>query len=182
VSGRALLMHKRIPSLGVRCARASASVHSCDISASPVRTPVRAVLLTPWALPKSDSPRRCRAACAADVLSRHMGVLRPDPTEWLAMNPDRQCSAQSRQQHRRCRQISVRGKTKCHYHGGSSRGPHEVNWNCRPGGLEKKMARLRQQRAQRGSGSDSPDAGSTSRSSHELTACDIELLMASRER
>src|SRR3954465_513505 len=107
-----------------------------------------------------------------------MGVLRPNIIEWLAEHPDRRCAAHSKQHHRRCRQIAVRGKRVCYYHGGRSAGPLVTHWDCRLGGVQHKVLRGRSWWRRRGGG-ETTDQGSVV-GAQEFTAADLEALLAVR--
>jgi hypothetical protein len=86
----------------------------------------------------------------------------------------------SRQKGRRCRQITPQRKRVCVYHGGASRGPYETNWNCRRGGLQKKLDRMG--RSQWPSMPNFATPHPDTHGAHEFAAAEIDALMRSRGR
>lgn len=112
--------------------------------------------------------------------------MRPPPywPAWLEAHPERRCIALSKRRRVRCRCVAMPGKRVCRFHGGASRGPFEVNWQCRPKGVEAKARRAREQGLSRHS-DQPPDRGvdqaTDAVGARELTVADVEALMAAQE-
>lgn len=101
---------------------------------------------------------------------------------WLVAHADRQCGARSKRAGRQCQRIATPGYRVCATHGSKSRGRLVIRWDCRPSALQEKAERVRQQWMQRGSGSVPPESRSSTCAAYEMTAGDIEALLASKAK